>query len=122
MRGGSNVPAMRSLVPLADRLVILPAVLLELAAAAGGAAAVKLDLGNLDPCRKGSADEIVVCGSRATAGAAIDFRGCRRLTSASRCAPKRTSPECTRERHVESNVRPDGLVDKRIMITFGIPF
>jgi hypothetical protein len=102
-------------------LVILPAVLLELAAAAGGAAAVKLDLGNLDPCRKGSADEIVVCGSR-------DGRSryrLPRLPKAYERKPLRAETDIAgmhARAHVESNVRPDGLVDKRIMITFGIPF
>jgi hypothetical protein len=102
--------------------LIVPAGLIELAAgAAGGAAALNLDLSKLDPCVKGSPDEIVVCGS-------TNRRSPYRLPKLPKDydrKPLRAEGNIagTHARaHVESNVRPDGLVDKRIMITFSAPF
>jgi hypothetical protein len=93
--------------------------LLELAA--GGAAATALNL-NVDPCPKSATDEIVVCGSR-------DRQSRYRLPKLSHeydRKPIRAEtdliPGVHTRAHVESFVRPDGLVDKRIMITFAIPF
>ena len=96
--------------------MIVPWGLLELAA--GGAAAAGLDL-NVDPCPKSATDEIVVCGTR-------DSRSRYRLPrlsheyDARRLHPEKIVPGG--RIHAESSVRPDGLVDKRIMITFAIPF
>jgi hypothetical protein len=90
--------------------------LLELAA--GGAAAAGLNL-NVDPCPKSATDEIVVCGNR-------DSRSSYRLPRIShKYDARRLNPEKIvpgGRIHAESRVRPDGLVDKRIMITFAIPF
>ena len=96
--------------------MIFPAGLLELAV--GGAAAGALNL-NIDPCPKSASDEIVVCGSR-------DRQNRYRLPKLSheydgkRFHPEKIVPGG--RIHAESSVRPDGLVDKRIMITFALPF
>jgi hypothetical protein len=97
--------------------VSLVSALLQLAAG-GSAATLNLDPHALDPCAKPSPDEIVVCGSRG--------RSPYRLPKLSRdFDPKRLHPENVvpgGRIHVQSVQRPDGLVDKRIMITFAIPF
>lgn len=105
-----------------DRALIVTASLIELAAgAAGGAAALNLDFSKLDPCVKGSPDEIVVCGS-------TDRRSPYRLPKLTKQYDRKplraqgTIAGVPTRAHVESNVRPDGLVDKRIMITFSVPF
>jgi len=98
--------------------MIFPPGLLELAAGGAAATGLDLDLKHLDPCR-GGAGEIVVCGSR-------DRQSRYRLPrlsheyDAKRLHPERIVPGG--RIHAESSVRPDGLVDKRIMITFAIPF
>jgi hypothetical protein len=99
--------------------MILPTGLLELAA--GGVAATALNL-NVDPCPKTSAGEIVVCGSR-------DRQSPYRLPRLSHeydrkpiRAESDAIPGVHTRAHAESAVRPDGLVDKRIMITFSMPF
>lgn len=98
--------------------MILPAGLLGLAAAG---AAPRLDLDALGACPKQSSGEIVVCGSR-------DRQSRYRLPQLPRTydsKPLRAETDIrgTQARaHVESNVRPDGLVDKRIMVTFSWPF
>jgi hypothetical protein len=95
----------------------LAAALLELAAG-GSAATLNFDPHALDPCAGRRADEIVVCGSRG--------RSPYRLPNLSHdYDAKRLHPENVvpgGRIHVESVQRPDGLVDKRIMITFAIPF
>lgn len=99
--------------------MILPAGLLGLAAAAG--ATPRLDLHPVDTCPKGSSGEIVVCGSR-------DRQSRYRLPQLPKVYDRKpfraeTDIGGTHARaHVESSVRRDGLVDKRIMITFTTPF
>ena len=96
--------------------MILPA-LFELAAGT----TLNLDFAKLDPCPKGSPDEIVVCGSR---NGQSRYRLPKLPDSYDR-KPLRaeTTIGGTRARaHAESSTRPDGLVDKRIMITFTVPF
>lgn len=94
---------------------------LPAAAAAAGTTTLNLDFGRFDPCPRGSPDEIVVCGSR-------DRQSPYRLPK----LPQIYDPKPLRAEtnigggharaHVESITRPDGLVDKRIMITFSSPF
>lgn len=101
--------------------MIFPAGLIELAAGAAGAAPPKLDLHVIDPCPKGSPDEIVVCGSH-------DRQSRYRLPKLPQAydrKPLRAEADIggTHARaQVQSETRPDGLVDKRIMITFTAPF
>lgn len=101
--------------------MIIPAGLLELAAGAAGAAPPNFDLHVIDPCPKGSRDEIVICGSR-------DRQSRYRLPKLPQIydrKPLRAEADIggTHARaQVQSEVRPDGLVDKRIMITFTAPF
>ena len=101
--------------------MILSALLLELAAGgAQPAASPRLDLRGLDPCAKGSTDEVVVCGSRT---ARSPYR-LPRLDD-DKYARKPLHPENIVPRgqiHADSSARPDGLVDKRIVITFTVPF
>jgi hypothetical protein len=96
--------------------MIFPTGLLELAAGAAGAAALNLDFGAIDPCPKGSPEDIVVCGSR-------DRRSPYRLPKLTHdrkgLHPEKVIPGG--RIHLESKTRPDGLVDKRIMITFSLP-
>ncbi len=98
--------------------MILPAAFLELAA---DAATLKLDFAKLDPCPKGSADEIIVCGSR-------DRQSRYRLPNLPHGYDRKplraegTIAGTHVRAHAESEVRPDGLVDKRVMITFSVPF
>lgn len=96
--------------------MILPA-LFELAAGA----TLNLDFAKLDPCPRGSPDEIVVCGSR---NGQSRYR-LPKLPRADDRKPLRaeTTIAGTHARaHVQSNARPDGLVDKRMMVTFSWPF
>jgi hypothetical protein len=102
-----------------DRLMIFTAALMELAA--GGAAATALNL-NVDPCPRKAADEIVVCGSR-------DLQSPYRLPNLPHTYDRKpivaqsdAIPGVHTRAHVESEVRPDGLVDKRLLITFSMPF
>jgi hypothetical protein len=101
--------------------LIAAAILLEFAAQTAGAGPAKLDVAALDPCPKSDSGEIVVCGSRRG-------RSPYRLPE----LPKEYDRKPLRAEgnmagtharaHLESNVRPDGLVDKRIMVTFSTPF
>jgi hypothetical protein len=99
--------------------MIIPAALLDLAASAAGAAAFNVDPRALDACPRGASGEIVVCGSR-------DRQSKYRLPRLAHEYDRRAiHPEAVvpgGRIHVESERRPDGLVDKRIMITFGLPF
>jgi hypothetical protein len=102
--------------------LILSVGLAALAAAPAASQTPKLDLdfAALDPCPKGSKDEIVVCGSR-------DRQSPYRLPKLDdqKYKPRRLHPENIvpgGRIHAESSTRPDGLVDKRVMITFTVPF
>lgn len=96
--------------------MILPA-LFELAAGT----MLNLDLGKLDACPKGSSDEIVVCGSRNRRSPyrlpdlphSYDRKPIRAETTIGG-VPARVD--------VQSQARPDGLVDKRVMITISTAF
>jgi len=97
--------------------VSLVSALLELAAG-GSAATLNLDPHALDPCGKPNPDEIVVCGSRGRSPYRLPKLG--HEFDARRFHPENVVPGG--RIHAESVQRPDGLVDKRIMITFAIPF
>jgi hypothetical protein len=93
--------------------------LAALAAGAAGAAAMQIDLHAINPCAHPRPDEILICRSK-------DERSPYRLPKPSeKYEPKKLHPENVvpgGRIHVESGTRPDGLVDKRVMITFGLPF
>lgn len=99
----------------------LPGVLLELAAGPAAGAALNLDFALLDPCPKGSADAVVVCGSR---GARSPYR-LPILPKTYERRPLRAEANLGGTRataRVTSTTRPDGLQDNRVMITFGTRF
>jgi hypothetical protein len=104
-----------------DRRLIFLAGLIELAVGAAAAAPPNLDLHVVDRCQKGSTDEIVVCGSR-------DRQSRYRLPKLPHTydrKPLRAEADVGRTHaraQVQSETRPDGLADKRIMITFTAPF
>lgn len=93
------------------------AVLLQLADVA---AAPPLSL-HLDPCGAKGAD-IVVCGSR---GNRSPYR-LPKLNTAYEAKRIRAQaaivPGVSGRVHVDSVVRPDGLQDNRLMVTFSVPF
>lgn len=96
--------------------MILPA-LFELAAGT----TLNLDFAKLDACPRGSPDEIVVCGSRGEQGR---YR-LPKLPPTYERKPLRaetTIAGTSARANVQSEARPDGLVDKRVMVTFSWPF
>ena len=95
----------------------LSSALLELAAG-GSAASLNVDPHALDPCAAPNPAEIVVCGPRGRSPYRMpevthDF-------DAKRFHPENVVPGG--HIHADSVQRQDGFVDKRIMITFAIPF
>ena len=93
------------------------AALVELAAGAATASALPIDLHAPDPCDNAGTAEIVVCGAKNT-------RNRYRLPKLSQTyGPKPLHPENIipgGRIHVQSETRPDGLIDKKIMISFGL--
>jgi hypothetical protein len=102
-----------------ERLVLVSAGLLQLAAAA--APTPKLAIDAAGDCAKGSADQIVVCGSR-TARSPYrlpimpEIHGRKRIR-----AETDAIPGVHTFVHFQSEQRPDGNVDKRLMVTFSLP-
>jgi hypothetical protein len=75
-----------------------------------------------DPCRPASGSEVVVC---ATPPKRSPYR-LPLLPDRYERKPLRAAtnaiPGVRTEAQVQSQARPDGLVDKRVMITFALPF
>jgi hypothetical protein len=102
------------------RFVLVSAALFQLAAAATPAPKLAIDVAG--DCTKGTADQIVVCGTRTGRSPyrlpiLSDTYARKRIRAESDAIPGVHTFA-----HVESERRPDGSIDKRLMVTFSLPF